>query len=158
MLPGWKSVTIGPYPKHGHESNFEERVGKAVYAKLAVNQASERFLYNAMVSGTMDYPFTGYGTPGEDWMAGRTIQDLLLFLPTQATLDTLLEAIRTGTFRFSHLSRLHPGYNLFRCDDQYNCDVRSPGDSILFTLARRKAFSTNLRPLRATRSRGCLRW
>jgi len=119
------------FPKRGHEGEFEGRVKQAVYSKLALNQASNLFLYDALVSGTMDYPFSGYNTPGEDWMAGRTIQDLLLFLPTQATLDTLLEAIPTGTFRISHLDRLHPGYNLFRCDDQYDCDVRAPGDSIL---------------------------
>lgn len=128
------------FPKPGHEVEFERRVRKVLFSKFAVNQASERFLYDAMVSGTMDYPFTGYNTPGKDWMAGRTIQDLLLYLPTQATLDTLLEAIPTGSFRISNLERLHPGYNLFRCDDQYNCDVRAPGDSILIYLGTSEAF------------------
>jgi hypothetical protein len=128
------------YPKRGHEGEFEGLLRKAIYAKLAVNEASDRFLNSAMASGIMDYPFTGYGTPGEDWMAGRALQDLLLFIPTQATLDTLLEAIPTGTFQISHLGRLHPGYNHFRCDDQYNCDVRAPGDSILIYLGTSDVF------------------
>lgn len=128
------------YPKPGQEAEFRARLEKLLDLTKALKIGSEKITLQAFLSGALDYPFSGYGQPGQDWMAGRAIQDLLLFLRTQATLDTLKEAYLTGSFRISHVERLHAGYNLFHCDDQYNCEVRKPGDSILVYLGTTEAF------------------
>jgi hypothetical protein len=128
------------FPRPGLESEFDLRLEKAVDAAMNLDVASTNITIQAFRSGALDYPFTGYGQPGQDWMAGRAIQDLLVFFRTQATLDTLLAAYLTGSFRISHIERLHPGYNLFHCDDQYDCDVREPGDSVIIYLGTSEAF------------------
>jgi hypothetical protein len=128
------------FPKPGRESEFQARLDRLLELTMALETASGKVTLQAFRSGALDYPFSGYGQPGQDWMAGRAIQDLLLFFRTQATLDTLLEAYFTGSFRINHVERLHPGYNLFHCDDQYICDVRKPGDSILVYLGTTEAF------------------
>ena len=128
------------FPGPGQEAEFDARLKKSVRATVTLYARSGRILNTAFANGSLDYPFTGYGIPGQDWMAGRAILDLLVFLRSQATLDTLLEASLSSSFRFSHLDRLHPGFNLFRCDDQYNCDVRAPGDSIIVYLGTSEAF------------------
>lgn len=127
------------HPKPGRESEFRARLHAAVVAKVEFTSTSTAVLNEAFFTGKMDYPYNGYGK-GEDWLAGRTIEDLLLFLPTQATLDTLRRAVMTGSFRFTHPERLRIGYNLFRCDDQYYCEVRSQQDSIQVILASSEGF------------------
>lgn len=126
------------FPKAGREKEFDLWADKAASARLILSNASEEVLGVAFMEGKLDYPFSGY--PDRDWIAGRTIEDLLLFLPDQATLDTLLDAFATSTFRVSHSDRLNVGYNVVRCDDQYVCEVRAQGDSILVHFGTTEGF------------------
>ena len=129
------------FPKPGKEALFSKHLRSTIAAKIALSAAATAVLGEAFMSGRMEYPFSGFGQTGSDWMAGRTIQDLLLFLPTQEALDTLRQAIPTGSFRIMHPERIRIGYNLFHCDDQYACDVRSQDDSILVCGPNRTVFS-----------------
>jgi hypothetical protein len=128
------------FPKPGNEVLFNTRVIESVAATSALYLASNEILTAAFLTKKLDYPFSGFGLPGQDWMAGRAIQDLLVFFRTQATVDTMMQAALSGSFQFTHLDRIHPGYNLFRCDDQYNCDVRAPEDSITIYLGSTEAY------------------
>ncbi len=128
------------YPVSGQEKNFYSLLKKAIASSIKSELVANQIIYKAFFSGKMDYPFSGYGQAGEDWMAGRSITDLVLYLPTSKTLDSLLEAIPTGSFQFSHLDRLQQGYNLVRCNDQYVCDVLDPSDSITIYLGTTEGF------------------
>ncbi|HKP98334.1 MAG TPA: hypothetical protein VJ385_21570 [Fibrobacteria bacterium] len=128
------------FPKPGRAAEFTEALKRVTAANFTQEKAANEISRKAFESGKMDYPFSGFGVPGEDWLAGRSITDLLLFLPTAATLDTLLRAIPTGSFCISHIERFQQGYNLVHCDDQYVCDVRSPNDSILVYLGTSEAY------------------
>ncbi|MDB5047212.1 MAG: hypothetical protein JWO30_283 [Fibrobacteres bacterium] len=128
------------FPKPGQEEEFNRWAKRTILAWNIFGVESVRLLQKAFVTGMLDYPFSGYGEPGQDWMAGRSITDLLLFLPTEASLDSLRDAVAGSSFRIDHSERMRQGYNLVHCDDQYVCDVRAVRDSILVYLGASEAY------------------
>jgi hypothetical protein len=128
------------FPKPGKEDEFTAASDRAVGLNSDLTETSNFVIAKAFLGGMLEYPFTGFDQAGEDWMAGRSITDLLVFFRDQASLDTMLRAVPVGTFQVDHLERLHPGYNLLHCDDQYNCDALGPNDSISIFLGASEKF------------------
>ncbi|MEO6096434.1 MAG: hypothetical protein ABIW76_12325 [Fibrobacteria bacterium] len=128
------------FPKPGHESEFEAALKRTSIASMILSIEADQVFIKAAYAGRLDYPFNGYGQAGTDWMAGRSVTDLLLYVASEASRDSLLDAVPQSAFRVSHLERFRIGYNLFHCDDQYVCDVRATGDSILVYLGTTELF------------------
>jgi hypothetical protein len=122
------------FPKPGREAEFQARERRCAKAISDMYHTADFINYQALVMGMLNYSFDGYNVPGADWIAGRSIRDLLIYIPSEATLDSLFDAYPTGTFRIGHIERFGRGYNLVHCDDQYVCDVRNSEDSITIQL------------------------
>jgi hypothetical protein len=128
------------FPKPGHEAAFDSALKRTIIAIEIHGRETQAVFAKADAGGRLDYPFNGYGQPGTDWMAGRSVTDLLLYVGSEAGRDSLLDAVPQSGFRVSNLGRFRIGYNLFHCDDQYVCDVRAAGDSILIYLGSTELF------------------
>jgi hypothetical protein len=128
------------FPKPGHEAEFDAALKRTIYATEIHSREVQLVFDKAAAADRLDYPFSGYGQAGTDWMIGRSVTDLLVYVASEAGRDSLLDAVPQSGFRISHLERFRIGYNLFRCDDQYVCDVRAAGDSILVFLGTTELF------------------
>lgn len=127
-------------PKPGREAEFEAALQAATMTFLARNLALATLKRESLRQGWADYPYDGYSEPGEDWVAGRSRWYHVLYFPDSASLEVAVEAEKSGSFQVAGLERVHRGYNLLKCDDQYRCRVLGPDDSVFIDLGMKEAF------------------
>ncbi|HKP98311.1 MAG TPA: hypothetical protein VJ385_21455 [Fibrobacteria bacterium] len=127
-------------PKKGMEEEFEKRLKEAGFAYLTFIGTVQAVQKEAADSGWADYPYEGFSIPGADWVVGKSRRHFVLYFPTGYSLEQVLEAERGGSFRVDNIDKLHLGYNLLDCDDQYRCLVMSPKDSVYLELGQHEAF------------------
>lgn len=128
------------FPKPGMEVEFETRVRAATWAHIEFLARYKTMIGSALAKGWPDYPYDGFESGAEDWVAGRSRFYTILYVSGQAYLDEMLAAERTSSFQVKGRERLVKGYNLIRCDDQYDCEVLDPADSIRIDLGESEAY------------------
>jgi hypothetical protein len=128
------------FPIPGQESRFESALMAATQAALNYNIALYQSVGAGVRKGWADYPYAGFDSSGQDWVAGKSRWYHLIYLPDQASLNSLLEAERGGSFRIDNVGGLRRGYNLTFCDEQYRCRILSSRDSILIDLGETNAY------------------
>ena len=122
------------FPLPGKEAEFEARVSEATWKLAGFNTGYTAMITNAFEGKWTDYPYDNRKAECPDWVAGRSRQHFLLYFRNQATLNEMLEAERGSSFSVTGKERLRPGYNLIRCDANYDCHVLKTDDSVQIDL------------------------
>ncbi|HKP98304.1 MAG TPA: hypothetical protein VJ385_21415 [Fibrobacteria bacterium] len=137
LLPfsDWRKL----FPLPGMEREFETRLQAAGDASMKYLLTVEALQSQAQDSGWIDFPFDGFDQPLTDWVAGKGSSDFVLYFPTRASLQRVVEAERGGSFRVDNIEKAGLGYNLLNCDDQYRCRVLGPSDSIYIQLGEHES-------------------
>jgi hypothetical protein len=130
IFEDWKKLL----PKPGMEQDFEIRLRLATLAYLVFLAAVDARETDAQDSGWVDYPYQGFEQEGADWVVGKSKYNFVLYFPTRASLDRVLQAETWGSFNVEGIDDLHVGYNLLKCDAQYRCKVLASADSIFIDL------------------------
>jgi hypothetical protein len=128
------------FPLPGKEAEFEARVRDATWKLIEFNARYAAMYQEEVKQGWNDYPFNGFGQPGEDWVAGRTRNYSLLYMRNMAGMDELVEAEKASSFSVTGKEKLHLGYNLVWCNDYYDCKVLDASDSIHVDLGMDEAY------------------
>jgi hypothetical protein len=136
VFQDWRKI----FPQRGKEEEFELRLETATMASIAFFARYSAVQTEAYVKGWINYPYDGFKDEGQDWVAGKSLRNFVLYFPTETAMDRVLEAERTGSFRVDNIDALHLGYNLLYCDDQYRCRVMAKQDSISMELAQDEAY------------------
>ncbi|MEO7425581.1 MAG: hypothetical protein ABI036_10370 [Fibrobacteria bacterium] len=121
-------------PLPGREAEFESKLKSAGVASMNYPLKVEAVQKEAQDSGWIDYPFEGFDQPATDWVAGKGTSDFVLYFPTRASLQRVLDAEKEGSFQVDNIEKAGVGYNLLQCDDQYRCKVQGRDDSIYIQL------------------------
>lgn len=122
------------FPLPGKEAEFEERVREATWKLASFNIGYSSMLTDAFKNKWTDYPYDNRKADCPDWVAGRSRQHAVLYFKDKAALTELLAAERGSSFSVRGKERLHAGYNLVRCDANYDCDVLDPGAQVQIDL------------------------
>jgi hypothetical protein len=128
------------YPRPGGEKEFERRVRDASQKWIDFTSQYVLMYRDALAHGWQDYPYTGHKEPGQDWVMGRTRNHCVLYIRNKAAMDEMIEAERYSSFSVTGKEKLHLGYNLIRCGDQYECEVLDAGAEISVDLGSTEEF------------------
>lgn len=128
------------FPRPGREAEFESRVREATQALVEFGLQYTGMIEEAQKRGLPDYPYSGYGEEGQDWVAGRSRENFVLYFKDRPSLIEMLDAEANSSFVVKGREKLHVGYNLIRCDDQYSCQVMGAGDSVYIALGQSDAY------------------
>jgi hypothetical protein len=136
ILQDWRKL----FPIPGKEDEFEAKAASAGAASYAYASGFEEALYTAEVNHWVDYPYEGFESPGQDWVAGKSRWYSVLYFPTDASVRKVVDAEGAAAFRVDGLDRLRRGYNLLHCDDQYVCEVLGEEDSVVIDLGEKESY------------------
>lgn len=136
IFEDWRKL----FPKPGKEAEFEANLRIAGTAYMLYLIAINTVQTEAVDSGWADYPYQGFDQPGTDWVVGKSTRYFVLYFPNRAALDRVLQAETWGSFTVDGIDRMHTGYNLLDCDEQYRCKVMGEKDSVYVDLADNEAF------------------
>ncbi len=122
------------FPKPGSKAEFEKILRMATGALLNFAGHYSAMTDAALSQGWADYPYTGHDAPGQDWVAGRTRLYQVIYIRDQSDFDAMMDGERFSSFRVIDKQKLHLGYNLITCGDQYSCRVLDGKDTIRIDL------------------------
>lgn len=128
------------YPLPGRAEEFERLLRKATLQRMRLLLDYDANQSEARAKGWLEYPYSGFDVDGSDWVAGRAKEHFIVYFRNRSELDELMNAERWSTFRFKGLEHVKLGYNLVRCDDQYDCSVLSEQDTISLHLGWREGY------------------
>ncbi|MDB5104835.1 MAG: hypothetical protein JWP91_2524 [Fibrobacteres bacterium] len=132
----WRKLV--PIP--GKEAQYQKWLVRETLAYSAYLFGLLQVQREAAKKGWMEYPYQGFDTPGEDWVAGKSRWYSVLYFPDQAGMQTVLDAEKSGSFRVDGIEKLKRGYNFMYCDEQYDCRVLGSADSIIIDLGETEAY------------------
>ncbi len=153
ITPGYRYSLVNHYrrklfPQRGKEADFDSLYIKTVEALALLRYSSLMTLDRAEANKWLDYPFDGFNESGQDWAAGRSNWFYVLYFPDKGSLQQILDAEKASSFDIEGKERLHTGYNIMTCTNQYECRVLSWDDSILIDLGESEAYYNSPTPLK----------
>ena len=126
------------FPVPGKELEFEIALRNATLLLALVRFEMLSAYEDAVANGWLNYPFEGKN--GEDFIVGGSRWYHVLYFPNQAGVDEIKKAETASSFIVEGKDRIHTGFNLLKCDDQYRCKVCSWEDTIFVSMGNNWEF------------------